>query len=89
MVTDPNRLWSVGEKVQGPVTEGGADANDQLLFSIACYALLFKHIFMLLKLSVCVCVWGCVRERVILVLFFFSFIDFYFGGVIIFCILHI
>ncbi len=27
MVTNPNRLWSVGEKVQGPVTEGGADAK--------------------------------------------------------------
>ncbi len=27
VVTEPNRLWSVGEKIQGPVTEGGADAK--------------------------------------------------------------
>ncbi len=27
MVTDSNRLWSAGEKAQGPVTEGGADAK--------------------------------------------------------------
>lgn len=27
MVVDPNRLWSVSEKVQDPVTKGRADAK--------------------------------------------------------------
>ena len=27
MVPDPYRLWSVGENVQGPVTEGEVDAK--------------------------------------------------------------